>query len=129
MTPPAGLTLHFADSEFARIEPAPGGCTVVLAAALVRGPRGDGWVRGLRLHLSGEPPGEAERQALLPGRLHAGELRHGGGVYRQLPLPCELLGSLALVLHGPHHTELVLRAQGLTIEQPPEALVHDTLAC
>lgn len=123
------LTLHFADSELARIEPTPEGCRLVLSAALVRTATGDGWVRGLPVMLDGCHPTAAEIAALPPGRLFDAELRHAGGVLRQLPLPGNLQGPLTLTLAGPHHTELVLQAQRLRVALPPGSVVHDVLAC
>ena len=123
------LTLHFADSELARIEPTPEGCRLVLSAALVRTASGDGWVRGLAVRLSGCQPTAADLAALPPGRLYSGEVRHAGVVLRQLPVPCDLAGPLTLTLEGPHHTALVLTAQHLAVALPPGSAVHDILAC
>lgn len=130
-------TLHFADSELARIEPTPTGCCLVFSAARVRagqagaigGEGGDGWVRGLRLQLDDCHPTVADCAALPPGRLQAGELRQGPQVLAALALPAALNGPLTLTLTGPFHSELRLQAGGLRVALPPGAPVHDALGC
>ncbi|WP_284618934.1 hypothetical protein [Aquabacterium humicola] len=128
------LSLHFADSEVAAVDAAPGGVLIRLSAAHVEqagAAPGDrpaaGFSRGVVLLLdAAEPPPPG---AALFGRLFAGRIRLGEQWHARLTLPSSQRGPVRLELAFANHAQLTLSAQGVACRFESDPNFTESMAC